>query len=116
MQISTIRVCQCAICQQGADHPNKKMHRMINLMVSQLDEQQRRWFVALQAAQVGHGGVRHLSEITGMDEKTIHRGQLELEQGLEGRPKDRVRLVGGGRPGLKNGLLRKNRSLCEGNN
>jgi hypothetical protein len=104
MQISVVRVCQCAVCQQSTDHPDKKTHRMINLMVSQLNEQQRRWFVALQASQMGHGGVRQLSLITGMDEKTIHRGQLELEEGLAGRPKDRIRLVGGGRPLLKKRL------------
>lgn len=78
---------------------------MINLMVSKLDEQQRRWFVALQASQMGFGGVRQLSQITGMDEKTIHRGQLELEEGLAGRPKDRVRQAGGGRPLLKSRLI-----------
>jgi hypothetical protein len=104
MQIPVIRVCQCAICQQPADHPDKKLHNMINLVISQLNEQQRRWFVALQAAQLGHGGVRQLSLITGLDEKTIHRGQMELDEGLANRPKDRIRLVGGGRPLLKKRL------------
>ncbi len=104
MPISTVRICQCAICQQEEDHPDKKLHQMINLIVSQLNEQQRRWFVALQAAQYGHGGARRLSVITGMDEKTIHRGLMELEQGLVNRPKDRVRLVGGGRPFIKKQL------------
>ena len=104
MPISAIRICQCAICRQEADHPDKKAHMMINLFVSQLDEQQRRWFVALQAYQIGYGGVRLLSQITGMDEKTIHRGQMELEQGLDGRPQDRIRLVGGGRPPVKIGI------------
>lgn len=104
MLISTIRVCQCATCQQEADHPDKKLHYMINLLVSQLDEQQRRWFVALEASRLGRGGVCLMSKITGMDEKTIHRGQLELDQGLVDRPKDRVRLAGGGRPLLENRL------------
>jgi len=39
-----------------------------------------------------------LSQITGMDEKTIKRGQEELATGLADRPTDRVRLPGGGRP------------------
>lgn len=98
MPISKIRFCQCPNCQQQADHPDKKLHRMINLIVSQLDEQQRRWFVALEALQIGRGGVRLMSQITGMDEKTIHRGQLELERGLKDRPQGRIRLAGGGRP------------------
>jgi hypothetical protein len=36
--------------------------------------------------------------ITGMDKKTIWRGRKELETELEGRPMNRVRLEGGGRP------------------
>jgi len=97
MPFSKIRFCQCPICQQQADHPDKKLHRMINLLVSHLDEQQRRWFVALEASQIGRGGVRLMSQITGMDEKTIHRGQVELERGLTDRPQGRIRLAGGGR-------------------
>jgi hypothetical protein len=97
MLISTIRHCQCAICRSDMDHPDKQLHHQINLLVSTLDEQQRRWFVAFEAARIGRGGVSLMSQVTGMDEKTIHRGQVELEKGLDGRPKDRVRLVGGGR-------------------
>lgn len=98
MLISKPRYCQCAVCQQGEETPTKKSHQMINLFLSQLDEQQRRWFVALEANQLGRGGVRRMSEITGMDEKTIHRGQLELERGLSDRPDNRIRIPGGGRP------------------
>jgi hypothetical protein len=70
----------------------------MNLFLSRLDEQQRRWYVAMEANRVGHGGARLLSQITGMDEKTIRRGQQELATELVGRPTDRVRLPGGGRP------------------
>lgn len=101
MLISTIRQCQCTICCQEKDHPDKKFHHMINLIVSQLDEQQRRWFVAVEAYQYGRGGVSMLSRITGMDEKTIHRGQMELENELLDRPQGRIRLAGGGRPVLQ---------------
>jgi hypothetical protein len=104
MPLSSIRLCQCAICQQKTDHPDKAIHYKINLFLSHLDEQQRRWFVALEASRLGFGGIRLMSEITGMDEKTIHRGQQELEQGLPNRPHDRVRLPGGGRPLLENSL------------
>ena len=97
MLISTIRHCQCSNCRQEGDHPDKKYHHQINLIVSELDEQQRRWFVAFEASRIGRGGVSLMSLVTGMDEKTIHRGQVELEEGLAGRPKGRVRQVGGGR-------------------
>lgn len=101
MLISTIRHCQCSNCRQEGDHPDKKYHHQINLIVSELDEQQRRWFVAVEAYQYGRGGVSMLSRITGMDEKTIHRGQMELENELLDRPQGRIRLAGGGRPALQ---------------
>lgn len=88
---------------------------MINLIVSQLDEQQRRWFVAFQASQIGRGGIRLLSCITGMDEKTIHRGQQELEQELVNRPKGRIRLAGGGRPSINHSVNRDPQTLTERN-
>lgn len=90
--------CQCPHCQQEADHPDKKLHRHMNLFLSRLDEQQRRWYVALEADRLGHGGLRLLAQITGLDEKTIQRGQAELAGELAGRPTDRVRLPGAGRP------------------
>lgn len=104
MPLSTIRLCQCPICQKNNDHPEKDLHHKINLLLSHLDEQQRRWFVAIEASRLGFGGVRIMSQITGMDEKTIHRGQQELDEGLPDRPHDRVRLAGGGRPLLENRL------------
>jgi hypothetical protein len=93
-----IHVCQCPHCQAGAEHPDKELHRQMNLLLSRLDEQQRRWYVALEANRFGAGGVRLVSLITGIDEKTIRRGQKELGAEFAGRPEDRVRLPGAGRP------------------
>ena len=98
MPNSEVHVCQCAHCQGLGEHPDKKVHKQINLLVSRLDEQQRRWFVAVEANRHGYGGVRLLSQITGMDEKTIERGQQEMEQGLIERSTEQVRSAGGGRP------------------
>lgn len=98
MPISAVHQCQCAHCQDPGESPEKKLHEQINLVASRLDEQQRRWFVAVEANRYGHGGVRLFSQITGMDEKTIERGQLELEEGLTNRPTEQVRSAGGGRP------------------
>lgn len=98
MSISGIHTCQCMNCQQPGEHPDKKLHEQMNLLLSRLDEQQRRWYVAVEANRIGYGGVRLLSQITGIDEKTIQRGQQELEQGLAERPIDRIRLSGAGRP------------------
>jgi hypothetical protein len=82
---------------QEEKHPDKALHQQMNLLLSRLDEQQRRWYVAVESNRVGHGGQRLLSQITGMDEKTIQRGQQEVEQGLADRPTTQARLDGGGR-------------------
>lgn len=52
----------------------------------------------MEADRVGPGGDELLSQITGLDPKTIQRGRQELETGLADRPGERVRLAGGGRP------------------
>lgn len=98
MPISEVHICQCANCLGPGEHPDKKIHKQINLVASRLDEQQRRWFVAMEANRQGYGGVRLLSQVTGMDEKTIERGQQELEEELVNRPAEQVRTAGGGRP------------------
>jgi hypothetical protein len=101
MPISDVHSCGCANCQQAAAHPDKPLHQQMNLLLSRLDEQQRRWYVALEANRLGHGGVRRLAQITGLDEKTIQRGQDELAHGLAERPTEQVRLPGGGRPAVE---------------
>ena len=97
MPISEVYVCQCAECTQKEEHPNQQIHQQMNLLLSRLDEQQRRWYVAVEANRIGHGSLRLLSLITGMNEKTIQRGQQEIEQGLAERPSAQMRLSGGGR-------------------
>ena len=97
MPISKPHVCQCANCQSLGDHPDQKLHLQMNLLLSRLDEQQRRWYVAVEANRIGYGGLRLLSQITGLDEKTIQRGQEELGRNFADRPVDQVRFDGGGR-------------------
>jgi hypothetical protein len=69
----------------------------MNVLLSRLDEQQRRWYVALEAERIGHGGTDQLARITGMNVNTIRRGRRELAGDLTNRPTERVRLPGGGR-------------------
>lgn len=97
MLISKAHVCQCVNCQSSETHPEKKLHLQMNLLLTRLDEQQRRWYVAVEANRIGYGGNRLLSQITGLDEKTIQRGQEELERNFAGCPVDQVRSDGGGR-------------------
>jgi hypothetical protein len=63
-----------------------------------LDERQRRWIAGAEAARLGYGGVQLVANITGLDPKTIRRGQSELSQGLEDFPNARIRRPGAGRP------------------
>ena len=97
MSSETVHQCQCPDCQQPGEHPNKDLHHQMNLLLSRLDEQQRRWYVALEARKLGHGGANLMSKITGMHVDTIRRGREELDNELADRPVDRVRLPGGGR-------------------
>ena len=69
----------------------------MNVLLSRLDEQQRRWYVAVEADRLGHGGTEKLSKITGMNVNTIRRGRKEIADDLSERPTDRVRQAGGGR-------------------
>jgi hypothetical protein len=95
-----IHQCQCSACARGVDHPDRHLHHRINLLLSRLDEQQRRWLAALESQKIGHGGDVLLSQITGLHPDTIRRGREELDADLQDRPTDRIRKPGGGRPRL----------------
>jgi len=92
-----LRSCQCAVCGSGLEHRDVD-HRQMNLLLGRLDEQQRRWYLAVESQRLGHGADRLLFEITGVDEKTIRRGREELAASLANQPADRIRQPGGGRP------------------
>lgn len=98
MVAAAIHSCACPACQSGEAHPHRQWHQQINLVMSRLDEQQRRWLAALEAKGHGHGGDVLLAQITGLHVDTIRRGREELDQDLQDRPTDRVRRPGAGRP------------------
>jgi hypothetical protein len=97
MSQSLIHQCECPNCQSPEPHPDKIHHHNMNVLLSRLDEQQRRWYVAVEADRIGHGGTELLAKITGMNVNTIRRGRRELAGDLADRPTDRVRKAGGGR-------------------
>jgi len=74
----------------------------MNLLLSRMDEQQRRWYVGLESMRAGRGGDALLCQITGINAETIRRGRRELEDDLQDRPLDRIRLEGGGRLPVEN--------------
>jgi len=104
-----IHECQCVACLVDKDRQEWKIHHQMNVLLSRLDEQQRRWYVALESEKIGHGGDKQLAEITGMDVETIRRGRLELANDLESRPLERTREVGGGQPTVEKKTHRSRR-------
>jgi hypothetical protein len=91
-----VHQCQCAKCEAG-NEVTQRAHHQLNVLMSRLNERERRWLAAMEANKLGHGGTRRLQEMTGLDINTIRRGRRELETDLVTLPKNRIRAVGGGR-------------------
>ena len=109
MADTVVHTCQCPDCVTGADHDDRQLHEQMNLLCSRLDEQQRRWFAALEAKKVGHGGDTWVALIVGLHVDTIRRGREELDANLVDRPADRIRKPGAGRPPIKKTTRRSSR-------
>ena len=98
MPKAEVHQCQGPHCQQDAAPPDQALHYQMNLLLSRLDEQQRRWYAAVESNRLGHGGDQLVAQGTGLGPHTIQRGRRELAAALAERPTDRVRLPGAGRP------------------
>jgi hypothetical protein len=73
-------------------------HQHINLVLSRLEEAERRWYVASLSSGPGAPSDARLAQISGLSEKTIARGRAELDGKLSGVEGGRQRRRGGGRP------------------
>jgi uncharacterized protein with PhoU and TrkA domain len=104
-----IHDCQCASCLADKENTEWLIHHQMNVFLSRLDEQQRRWYVALESKRIGYGGDKRLSEITGMDVETIRRGRRELDEDLASRSTERIRDAGGGQPAVEKKTRRSRR-------
>jgi hypothetical protein len=62
-----------------------------------LSEKDQRRFAAIQAQQLGHGGIGYIAGILGCSTKTISRGMTELELLPDDPAAGRVRRPGAGR-------------------
>jgi len=93
-----IHNCECAVCQKSEDTITLAAHRQINVLLSQLNEVQRRWYIGSLSQQRGGPSDRELMKISGMDAKTIRRGRRELSDGRAEQLRTRQRSPGGGRP------------------
>jgi hypothetical protein len=45
-----------------------------------LNERDRRHYAAVEAMRLGHGGIQYISELLGIDPKTIRQGITELKK------------------------------------
>ena len=66
----------------------------LSTVLALLNERQRRILCAYEAKAYGYGGVKRISEMTGISRPTIYKG---LEQLGDHKNPDRVRKSGGGR-------------------
>jgi len=62
-----------------------------------LNEKDKRRFAAIQARQLGHGGITYISNLLEISESTISRGIDELDTLPDDPAEGRVRRAGAGR-------------------
>jgi hypothetical protein len=96
-QLGEVRECECQICESESDVEIKQSHHQMNLLLSRMNESQRRWYVGWLSNQSGGSSERELSRITGLATKTIRRGRRELREEFKSLPMGRIRQPGGGR-------------------
>jgi hypothetical protein len=73
-----VQVCQCPLCRVGDDHSDRRLHEQMTLLLSRLDEAERRWYAVVEVNRLGHGGARLVAQITGLDEKTIRPSKARV--------------------------------------
>jgi hypothetical protein len=74
----------------------RAVEQTMRTFFASLRENDRRRYAAVEAAKLGHGGTEYISQVLGIDPKTIRQGQRDLEDLPKG-PASRVREPGGGR-------------------
>ncbi len=62
-----------------------------------LSEKDQRRFAALEAKQLGYGGVKYVAEVLNCSQRTIERGLAELDELANDPAAGRVRRPGAGR-------------------
>ena len=83
----------------GTRQSIKEKYRLLGEI---FNERERRLWAAVEAQQLGRGGISTVAEATGLSRTTIYQGLNELEGGGSGAglKRDRVRAEGGGRKAL----------------
>jgi hypothetical protein len=84
---------------RGIQEISGELAESMRLLLSALNEKQRRLYLGLESIRLGHGGDAKISLVTGVNVKTIARGRQELQ--ARDVTAERIRDVGGGRPSFK---------------
>jgi hypothetical protein len=71
------------------------VEKRIGTLFPQLDEKQKRIYLATEAEGLGYGGLKAVHKLTGVSQTTIIRGKKELQEGTVEH--NRIRKPGGGR-------------------
>lgn len=83
----------------GIEETADEIGESMRLLLSVLNEKQRRLYLGLESMRLGHGGDVKISRITGVNVKTIALGRRQLQEG--NITDERIREAGGGRPPIK---------------
>ena len=62
-----------------------------------LSEKDQRRFAAIEATQLGHGGIQYVAQVLGCSTRTIERGIVELDDLPNDPAQGRIRRPGAGR-------------------
>jgi len=101
MPLQQPRSCRCPSCLEESAHPDEQYHRELNFFLSRLNHEQRRLYAAVESNHLGRGGVRTLTQITGVSGPTIVRGRRERADLLQGKRVKKERKPVKGRPRIE---------------
>ena len=73
------------------------IERQMRHFFDTLSEKDQRRYAAMQARQLGHGGIEYVSEVLGCSTRTISRGMADLDQLPHDPAAGRIRRPGAGR-------------------
>lgn len=76
---------------------DETMERQMRNFFETLSEKDQRRYAAIQARQLGYGGIEYVAEVLGCSTRTISRGMAELERLPDDPAAGRVRRPGAGR-------------------
>lgn len=62
------------------DKYSTKIEEDMKLVYNRLSEKDKRRFAAAEVNKLGYGGKKYISDLLGINPKTITKGQLELEE------------------------------------